>query len=387
VALTPIGSNTFDRIYAIALQPDGKIVAVGGSTPSNSSSREVALVRYNANGTLDATFGDKGEALDHIATTSLVGGATERMGLAIDPGTGQIVMEAANPSSIPGGYPAMVIRYASNGTLDKSFGNTGTGYETFDGSPLSGLPAVIFTGGVAIQPADHRVVVVGRVVNSGQPAEAQALARLNVNGTLDGSLSVTNIFNTDITGQVATAKLQSDGGIVVGATGWNTFGSGSAITVARYNPDLSIDTSFGTEGSAGVANLPQEDFAGMALEPDGRIAAVGNPNGGSWRVDVARFLATGPQIDSLILSPPPSGSSYSPTLADSGITDGNPGAVVTQVAFFYFDSTGKKVTLGTGIPDGLGKWTIPVDLPSGTTVYAQALDSLGALGDPVSISL
>src|SRR5262249_24906956 len=60
VVLTKIASNSFDRVYAIALQADGKIVAVGGTTPPNSSSREMALVRYNANGTPDTTFGKGG---------------------------------------------------------------------------------------------------------------------------------------------------------------------------------------------------------------------------------------------------------------------------------------------------------------------------------------
>ena len=164
VTTTAIASKNFDRIYAIALQPDGKIVAAGTTTPPNSSSREIVLARYTAGGTLDTSFGKGGLALDHIPTSPLAGGATERMGIAIDPGTGQIVVEAANASPLPqGDYPAMVIRYTSGGLLDKSFG--GTGYVTFDGT---GLPQLDSQAAVAIQPEDHRILVEGRTNGTSQ---------------------------------------------------------------------------------------------------------------------------------------------------------------------------------------------------------------------------
>jgi uncharacterized delta-60 repeat protein len=368
-ATTTIVSKNFERIYTLALQPDGKIVAAGTTTPPNSTSREIVLARYTATGTLDTTFGKGGLALDHIPTSPLAGGDTDRLDVAVDPGTGQIVVEAANALVQPqGDYPAMVIRYTGGGALDKSFG--GTGYVSFDGK---GLPVLFSMADVAIQPKDHRILLEGRAVNAGF---VQGVARLNPDGTLDGNVTVTNNHEG---GVIDTIKLQADGRILVGDAGI----PGPVLAVSRYNPDLSPDTSFGDGGVAILSSLNGEEYAGMALEPDGRIVVVGNPDLGYWRVDVARFLATGPQIGSLVAAPTGGGV----LLTASGITDGNPGSHVSQMTFFYYDGSGNKVTLGTGVPDGSGAWTIPVALPNGTTVFAQALDSLDALGEPLSINL
>jgi uncharacterized delta-60 repeat protein len=376
VAKTAIVSGNFDRIYAIALQPDGKIVAVGGTSPSNNSGREVVLARYNANGTLDTSFGKGGLALDHIPTTPLAGGDTDRMGIAVDPGTGQIVVEAgglAIPNLIY--HPARVIRYSGGGALDKSLG--GIGYVTFDGT---GLPPLSSQADVAIQPQDHRILVAGWVPNTGLE---QGLARLNPDGTLDGSLTVT--ADTEH-GEVETIKLQSDGRILVGGDGV----AGDILSVLRYNPDLSPDTSFGNGGVARVSSLTTEDYAGMALEPDGRIVVVGSPHLGYWRVDVARFLATGPQIGSFTADASPVTAGSTATLIVSNITDGNPNGTVTQVAFYYFDSGGVKQLLGYGDQTSPGVWsfTFTVNLPPGSyTLFAQGVDTFGALGDPVSLVL
>jgi hypothetical protein len=109
-------------------------------------------------------------------------------------------------------------------------------------------------------------------------------------------------------------------------------------------------------------------------------------------VTVARFLATGPQIGSFTASPNvvPSGGSL--TLTVSNITDGNPGASITQVQFYYYDASGNKVTLGTVTQPTAGAWTLTSQnafgLTTGTyTIYAQAEDSYGVFGDPVAITL
>jgi hypothetical protein len=60
------------------------------------------------------------------------------------------------------------------------------------------------------------------------------------------------------------------------------------------------------------------------------------------------------------------------------------------VAFYYFDSSGNKVTLGTGTQTSPGVWalTFTVNLPSGSyTLFAQAEDSYGVFGDPLALTL
>ena len=74
----------------------------------------------------------------------------------------------------------------------------------------------------------------------------------------------------------------------------------------------------------------------------------------------------------------------------SNITDGNPGAGVTQVEFYYIDANGNQQVLGYGTQSSAGVWTLTfnVNLPSGTdTIYAQAEDNDGVFGDPFSLGL
>jgi len=380
-ATTTIFSKNFERIYALALQPDGKIVAAGTTGPPNSTgSREIVLVRYNPDGTLDTSFGQGGLALDHIPTATWAGGQ-QRLGLAIDSDTGQIVVEAAAPALRPVGYPAMVIRYKGTGTLDQQFGGKGTGYVTFDGK---GLPLLVSLADVAIQPTDHRIVLAGRVTS-----QVQGLARLNSNGTMDGSLTTT--ANSEI-GVIDTIKLQSDGRILVGDVDAIP---GSVLSVSRFNPDLSPDTSFGVGGVATVTSLTGEGYAGMALEPDGRIVVVGGPALGYVRVDLARFLASGPQVDSFTADSDSVPAGGVVTLTAANVAALNPDSTVTQVAF-YVDSNGNGVldagdTQLTGTLTRSGStWTLTVDTTGwahGTyMLFAQAEDSSGAFSDPLTLN-
>src|SRR5262249_52386604 len=91
LATTDIGRRSNDWLEAVGLQADGKIVAAGSTRDPRSTTDELALVRYNADGTLDTSFGTGGKALDHLVT-QLQG---QKMGLALDPATGAIVVQTA----------------------------------------------------------------------------------------------------------------------------------------------------------------------------------------------------------------------------------------------------------------------------------------------------
>jgi hypothetical protein len=101
---------------------------------------------------------------------------------------------------------------------------------------------------------------------------------------------------------------------------------------------------------------------------------------------VARHLPSAPQIGSFTASQVGAGAPV--TLTAANITDANPNATVRQVDFYYFDSGGNKVSLGTATQGSGGAWSVSVNLTAGTyTVYAQATDSYGVLGDAVSLTL
>jgi uncharacterized delta-60 repeat protein len=139
---TSIGPGN-DSISGIGVQADGKIV-VGGTT-FNGTSEDFAVARYNANGSLDTTFGSGGKV-----TTSLGAFNDRANDLALQP-DGKIVV-VGNTFKSKDAAAFAVVRYNANGTLDPTFG---TG-----GKVITAVGANDFAAAVAIQP-DGKVLVAG----------------------------------------------------------------------------------------------------------------------------------------------------------------------------------------------------------------------------------
>src|SRR5207248_1833694 len=114
---TNFGANTQDDLYAVALQPDGKIVAAGSTHVTATLTIKFALARYASNGSLDPSFGNGGKV------TTLIGGNNcDGSAVAIQ-ADGKIIVggDSYNGTS----YDFTLARYNSNGTLDSSFGTGG----------------------------------------------------------------------------------------------------------------------------------------------------------------------------------------------------------------------------------------------------------------------
>jgi uncharacterized delta-60 repeat protein len=142
-AVTDFGAD--DRAFSVASQADGKIVA-GGMTGAN-----FALARYNANGTLDGTFGTGGKVITDF------GGPNEiALGVAVR-SDGKII--AVGRTFVSARTAFAVARYNSNGTLDTGFGSGGKTTTSFVGS----LGDQAFA--VAIQPDGKAVVAGSAIVN------------------------------------------------------------------------------------------------------------------------------------------------------------------------------------------------------------------------------
>jgi uncharacterized delta-60 repeat protein len=129
---TAFSSNSRDEAFAVALQPDDKIVAAGDSFSGGSD--DFALARYNANGTLDATFGSGGTVTTDLGSFS--DGATA---IAIQKRDGRIVV--AGDSDAGGSFDFALARYhvfTCNG-----FNVTLLGTEGADSLTGTALPDVI----------------------------------------------------------------------------------------------------------------------------------------------------------------------------------------------------------------------------------------------------
>jgi uncharacterized delta-60 repeat protein/uncharacterized repeat protein (TIGR01451 family) len=263
-----------DSISAVAIQPDGKIV-VGGFAQlggSGSTPRVFALARFNSDGSPDSSFGSGGKL-----TTSFGGSFASVSSIMLQP-DGKIIAAGTadfNPRVPGAGLDFALARYQPNGGLDGSFGDAGKLTFDFFGSFNQANAA-------ALQSDGKIVVVGGAAYDNANRSIGFALARFNPNGSPDavfgsGGKQITDFFGTG--GQANGVVIQPDGKIVVAGTASDNASrfAGTDFALARYNPDGSLDDSFGSGGRASVP-LPDsttEQANALALAPDGKIIVAG----------------------------------------------------------------------------------------------------------------
>jgi uncharacterized delta-60 repeat protein len=245
------------------IQSDGKIL-VAGQVPSSQNFGQVGLARYNTDGSLDSSFGTGG-----IVSTSQ-SGAIFGMAVLSD---GKIVVGGA------GVFTINALRFNSNGTLDTTFGTQGIASVR----PFAPNAFVASTGGMALQ-TDGKILVAG----------ADALVRFTANGDLDtsfGSGGVATLVST------ATAiTLLSNGKILV-ASSFNSLEPALSGTIARYNSNGSLDTTFGLNGqisTVGPASAIALLSTGQFIVGGSFPTAIGNPpSPNSYGVALTRYNANG----------------------------------------------------------------------------------------------
>lgn len=240
-----------EQALALALYPDGKILIAGRT--NNASDFNLALARYQSAGILDPSFGSGG-----LVTTDFAGGVDRAFALALQP-DGKAVVVGDSDADFG------LARYNLDGSLDTAFGSGGKVITTFGGTDQASA--------VAVQ-GDGKIVVAGQT-DTGVSIDF-ALARYNPDGSLDAAFGSGGRVTTNFTGSsddVASAvALQLDGKIVVAG------GTDENFALARYNPAGSLDDTFGNAGTV-TTNLGSDDrIHAMALQPDGAIVVVGESN-------------------------------------------------------------------------------------------------------------
>ena len=212
VALTNFESE--DRAAAVLLQSDGKIVAVGTASPEPAAGLRFALARYNANGSLDSSFGQNGQV---VTTPGGVWASAENALLQPD---GKIIVVGsswANPS-----FVSTLARYDVHGNLDPSFGSGGIITNT-----------AMSTAMAAVIQRDGKLIVLNGGFN---------LTRYWPNGQIDSTFGNGGIIGepTDHVQNAVGVALQPDGKFVVAGT--QLSGASPAYThdalIARYQNKL-----------------------------------------------------------------------------------------------------------------------------------------------------
>jgi uncharacterized delta-60 repeat protein len=263
------------RPTALVLQPDGKLVAAGAA--ATSTDHDFALVRYNTDGSLDASFGNGGRL-----TTDFSGSTDELTALVLQP-DGKLV--AAGYTFTGAGWDFALARYHSNGSLDTAFGTGGKVTTDFaDGHDT--LMALV------LQPD-------GKLVAGGNTSTAStgdfALARYNPDGNLDVSFGDGGKRTTDFAGlfERITALILQPNGKVIAAGLALTNDSRFDFALARYGSSGRLDATFGTGGKVLTDFARGDDLPfALARQADGKLVAAGITGAtGRTNFALARYLA------------------------------------------------------------------------------------------------
>ena len=265
------------------VQADGKIILGGYTKRINEEYDKFAMMRLNADGTLDTSFGGgSGTVLTAIGTS----GYGAEILIQAD---GKILLGGASATEAAS-FDFTIVRYNADGSLDTTFNNTGYVRQGFTNLSPDHV------ANMTLQP-DGKIVMVGHTTFPfGQFQHSDlAVMRFNSDGSLDSTFNGGGkfTFNQQNFSESANSVIvQPDGKILVGGTRFN--GVLLTFLIIRLNANGTIDTSFGSEGIIDASPFPgsNDGVRSLALQSDGKILASGFTS-------VTRFLTNGTR-DALI---------------------------------------------------------------------------------------
>ena len=292
-----------DACHALAVQADGKIVAIGWTHgQSAGASDDFAVARVNADGSLDTTFG-AGTGKATIAF-DLGGDNTDQANaIALQPDGKMVIAGEALVGGLD--YDFAVVRLLQDGTRDTTFNLSGRVTIPFD------LPAATNKIDVAYAVVLDRAgrIVVGGSAQASSNGGDFAVARLLSNGALDDNFNAdgraTLAFDVGWTFDDGSRQtiVDRDGRIVM--VGYADASTGTSpsydIAVARLLPDGSPDAGFGYGGRALVAydlGGINTDFGyGVIEDPEGRLVVAGTSISDTSEVATITRLRADGQLD------------------------------------------------------------------------------------------
>ncbi|HTL55963.1 MAG TPA: Calx-beta domain-containing protein [Candidatus Limnocylindrales bacterium] len=199
------GSNALERVYALAAQPDGKVI-LGGDFTQISGERRQHLARLNPDGSLDETFDPGILYLDQVSATVLQS-------------DGRIVIGGAF-RSMDGVNRNGIARVMNDGSLDLGF-DPGAGIEV---PPF--YPSQASIESVALQP-DGRIIVAG-LFETFDTVARKNIARLRPG--VDTNLAIVNFAPPPVNGPVR----ENAGTLIVTI---NRIGSHDGVTAVDYSTE------------------------------------------------------------------------------------------------------------------------------------------------------
>lgn len=278
-------NDQFDLYQDIQVQADGKFVATGTSMNSSYVSR-IVVNRYNADGTIDASFGNEGQ---FTYSTNIECGSYK----CIIKEDGKILLGGYSTDYV--NYGILMIQLNANGTLDPSFGNLGIVYADLG-------PGEDMISAMTMQE-DGKILVAGysQDINF---RNAPYVARFSETGILDTSFGNNGIASVPVTetdNEFSAVSIQSDGKIV--AAGHISNGlSWFSLLAARFDANGNLDPSYGTDGVVNMnLNNVDDEFFDMKLTENDEAVLTGftvTPSDFYYHLLIMKLDITGQPVNS-----------------------------------------------------------------------------------------
>lgn len=247
-----------DVSTSILIADDGKILLAG------DSDGDFSVAKFNADGTLDTSFGANGWSITIFDDSSSF---IQQIAFQND---GKIVMGGFAVNSV-GRYQMAAARINADGTLDNSFGNNGKVFFNF------GVDQDFATA-VAIQ-SDGKIVLGGHTYITSNPRLSYdfAVVRLNTNGDFDTTYGDNGVATAQIVNEANYTNgmiIQEDDKIVLAGRTVKLFDYDLAML--RFDTEGNLDTTFGNDGKVSTDVDGREDHGyAIALQPDNKIILTG----------------------------------------------------------------------------------------------------------------
>jgi uncharacterized delta-60 repeat protein len=282
-ATVDFSSTDGDFATAIAVQSDGKIIAVGNGYESSGDQTITEVVRLNNDGTIDLSFGNNGKIEEDLFPLYVNEYYFE---LLIQPDSHLVVCGYKEMFGII--IDGIIIRATPSGELDNSF--SGDGIFIYD----SGYNDEFLD--IAIQP-DGKIIAAGLQDLNGTKC---LLLRLNMNGTIDSSFGTNGVVTFDGNsggfGIFSSVELMPDGNIIAAGVSYVS----DDFLIMRFSQDGIVDSTFGTNGTVTIDfNNESNSCQSINRQADGKLIVSGSSQGFSndTHFSIARLNTDG-SIDS-----------------------------------------------------------------------------------------
>lgn len=244
---------------AITLLEDGKILATGSAQRDSSKLRDILLVKYNSNGSLDQDFGNKGKLITHFEEGS---------------GASSMVVQKDGKILVAGTYSYYgvgIARFHKNGDLDSSFSDSGLVVNNIEGYYGEHYNSIALK-------SNGKIMAAGFAQESGNDSSHTLLARYLPDGRLDSSFGNNGII-VGSSGRTNAMFIQQDDKILLaGQVSKGTANDRFRFSVLRYNSDGSPDLNFGSNGKVYIPITNYGEAYALTVQDDGKILLAGYGN-------------------------------------------------------------------------------------------------------------